>query len=180
MSQWYQTHCYCTTRASAILLIDVCGVHRLVWRCCLDHIGVHRLVWRCCLDHNYWCPQACLTVLFRSCWCPQACLTVLFRSCWCPQACLTVLSDNKQCAQTPYLVSVMTGWRYGGGTQATIYMYLSGLAGRSVRREFSDATRPLFASGGEDWFLLATRKDLGDLQSLHVWHVGSRASRPDW
>ena len=107
---------------------------------------------------------------------PSQCNPVNF----CPQACLTVLSDNKRCARTPYLVSVMTGWRYGGGTQATTYMYLSGVAGRSVRRELSDATRPLFQSGGEDWFLLATRKDLGDLQSLHVWHVGSRASRPDW
>ena len=98
--------------------------------------------------------------------------------CW--QACLTVLADNKRCARMPYLVSVMTGWRYNAGTHATVYMYLNGIAGRSVRREFSDTTRPLFEAGGEDWFLLATRRELGDLQSLRLWHVGSRSSQPDW
>lgn len=56
---------------------------------------------------------------------------------------------------------------------------LYGSEGRSEPHHLADPHKPAFERGALDVFLLATRRPLGELHSLRLWHDNSGAS-PAW
>ncbi|KAK3597481.1 hypothetical protein CHS0354_041902 [Potamilus streckersoni] len=87
--------------------------------------------------------------------------------------------DNHPSHQYMYVVCVVTGWWMRAGTTANVYMYMSGLAGISPVYCLSRTRRKCFQSGAEDWILVTTKRSLGVLKSVTVWHDNTGQS-PEW
>ncbi|VDI55403.1 Hypothetical predicted protein [Mytilus galloprovincialis] len=80
-----------------------------------------------------------------------------------------------------YLMCIVTGWRYDARTTANVSCYIKGNNGQSARHCLSRTSSPqvLFTSGGEDWFLITSSYDIGDMVNVIVWHDNSGSS-PSW
>ncbi|XP_071122899.1 uncharacterized protein [Mytilus edulis] len=80
-----------------------------------------------------------------------------------------------------YLMCIVTGWRYDARTTANVSCYIKGNTGQSARHCLSRTSSPqvLFTSGGEDWFLITSSYDIGDMVNVIVWHDNSGSS-PSW
>ncbi|KAL5005145.1 hypothetical protein ScPMuIL_018601 [Solemya velum] len=89
------------------------------------------------------------------------------------------LQDNKPGNMYMYLVCVITRWWTAAGTTANVFLQLKGNDDYSARHCLSDIPRKCFLAGSEDWFLITTPRDLGDLASVQVWH-DSTGESPSW
>ncbi|XP_077978705.1 polycystin-1-like protein 2 [Glandiceps talaboti] len=94
-----------------------------------------------------------------------------------------VLSDNDPKATFNYHVTVFTGARAGAGTTAHVALTITGAWGKSITHilnpSTSESNRKVLQSGGVDSFLLTTRKYLGELKSIRLWHDNANKS-PSW
>ncbi|KAH0619745.1 hypothetical protein JD844_000691 [Phrynosoma platyrhinos] len=93
---------------------------------------------------------------------------------------VTVLADNDPSACFLYLVQVFTGYRRGAGTSAQAILTLYGAEGRSRPHVLQHLeAHGGFERGGMDAFLLATRRPLGDLHAVRLWH-NEAGPNPSW
>ncbi|XP_025102590.1 polycystic kidney disease protein 1-like 2 isoform X2 [Pomacea canaliculata] len=92
---------------------------------------------------------------------------------------IAVLEDNSKDDEHLYLVCTVTGWGRNTGTTSNVYIYLSGTAAKTRVHRLADAERDIFFSGAENWFLISSPHDLGDLTSVIIWHDNTGSS-PDW
>ncbi|XP_066494036.1 polycystin-1-like protein 3 [Tiliqua scincoides] len=92
---------------------------------------------------------------------------------------VTLLADNEAGAHFPYLVQVFTGYRRGAGTSAKVILTLYGAEGRSEPHLLQHPQTPCLERGEMDAFLFATRRPLGDLHAIRLWH-NSAGPDPSW
>ncbi|XP_028934523.1 polycystic kidney disease and receptor for egg jelly-related protein [Ornithorhynchus anatinus] len=92
---------------------------------------------------------------------------------------VVVLPDNDPFDKVCYLVSVYTGSRAGAGTTADVFVQIIGTQGASEAHCLRHPDYRPFLRGRADSFLLTTRRDLGDVYSLRVWH-NNRGGSPHW
>lgn len=81
---------------------------------------------------------------------------------------------------TYYQVSVYTGTKDGAGTDAKIYISLYGTNGRlenKLLKDYSD--KDDFESGDVNIIILSSSIDLGNINSIKIWHDNS-GKRPGW
>ncbi|XP_074446202.1 polycystin family receptor for egg jelly [Larus michahellis] len=89
------------------------------------------------------------------------------------------LPDNDPFDKMSYLVTLYTGSRWGSGTKADVFLQLIGQNGTSDVHCLCHPDFLSFQQGSTDCFLLTTKKDLGDICSLRVWH-NNKGSSPGW
>ncbi|NXJ89901.1 PKDRE protein, partial [Corythaixoides concolor] len=92
---------------------------------------------------------------------------------------IIVLPDNDPCDEVGFLVTLYTGSRWGAGTKADVFLQLIGKNGTSAIHCLRHPRFLCFQQGSIDCFLLTTKKDLGDICSLRVWH-NNKGSSPSW
>ncbi|KAK2174017.1 hypothetical protein NP493_835g01027 [Ridgeia piscesae] len=85
------------------------------------------------------------------------------------EADLIFFRDNVEDACYYYLVTVMTGWKNGGGTTSAVALYIAGTRA-STRVHVIHDSKCVLETGSEKWFLLTTKMSLGDMRRLTVWH----------
>ncbi|XP_055393779.1 polycystin family receptor for egg jelly-like [Bubalus kerabau] len=90
-----------------------------------------------------------------------------------------VLLDNDPYDNVCYLVTVFTGSRCASGTRANVFIQLHGTEGSSDVHCLSHPQFRTLYRGSICTFLLVTKKDLGDIHSLRVWHNNEGRS-PEW
>ncbi|XP_078670977.1 polycystin-1-like protein 2 isoform X2 [Branchiostoma floridae x Branchiostoma belcheri] len=78
-----------------------------------------------------------------------------------------------------YQVLVFTGARADASTSAKVSIILHGEYGTSGPHTLDDVTRVTFMEGGVDTFVVTSRRPLGVLMALHVWH-DNRGLDPSW
>ncbi|XP_008843053.1 polycystic kidney disease and receptor for egg jelly-related protein [Nannospalax galili] len=92
---------------------------------------------------------------------------------------VVILPDNDPYDNICYLVTIFTGSRLGSGTRANVFVQLSGTKGTS---DVHCLSHPYFKSlyrGSINTFLLTTQQDLGNIQSIRMWH-DNEGEAPDW
>ncbi|XP_048195309.1 polycystic kidney disease and receptor for egg jelly-related protein [Perognathus longimembris pacificus] len=90
-----------------------------------------------------------------------------------------ILPDNDPYDNICYLVTVFTGSRCGSGTRADVFVQLKGTESTS---DVHCLSHPYFATlyaGSINTFLLTTKRDLGDIRSIRVWH-NNEGTAPSW
>ncbi|KAH9495980.1 Polycystic kidney disease protein 1-like 2, partial [Bulinus truncatus] len=92
---------------------------------------------------------------------------------------VTVLDDNKEDHSYIYLICVITGWFARAYTTSNVFIVIKGSWSKSETRLLNDTTKKLFQSGSENWFLLTTKEDLGNIQSIELWTDFS-GCHPSW
>ncbi|XP_077166176.1 polycystin family receptor for egg jelly-like [Paroedura picta] len=92
---------------------------------------------------------------------------------------ILVLPDNDPYHRVCYLVTVYTGSRLGSGTTADVFVELIGQNGVSEVHRLEHPAFPILFRAAVDTFLLTTKKDLGDIVSIHIWH-NNGGSSPNW
>ncbi|NWX90256.1 PKDRE protein, partial [Nothoprocta pentlandii] len=92
---------------------------------------------------------------------------------------IIVLPDNDPFDKVCFLVTVYTGSRFGAGTTADVFLQLIGQDGTSDVHCLKHPHFPSFHQGSTDTFLLTTKKDLGDICALRVWH-NNQGPSPSW
>ncbi|XP_044084545.1 polycystic kidney disease and receptor for egg jelly-related protein-like [Neovison vison] len=90
-----------------------------------------------------------------------------------------ILLDNDPYDKVCYLVTVFTGSRYRAGTRADVFMQLMGTEGASDVHCLSHPHFTTLYRGGINTFLLTTKRDLGDIHSIRVWH-NNEGKSPSW
>ncbi|XP_012936972.2 polycystic kidney disease protein 1-like 2 [Aplysia californica] len=92
---------------------------------------------------------------------------------------VTILEDNLDDHEYLYLVCVVTGLSSQASTSSNVFLFLKGTWAKSTCHILRDDTRRLFQSGDQNWFVLTTAQDLGELMSIVVWTDFS-GSQPAW
>uniref|UniRef100_A0A8C4J5U9 Polycystin family receptor for egg jelly n=1 Tax=Dromaius novaehollandiae TaxID=8790 RepID=A0A8C4J5U9_DRONO len=92
---------------------------------------------------------------------------------------IIVLPDNDPFDKVCFLVTLYTGSRLGAGTKADVFLQLIGQDGTSDVHCLQHPHFPSFRQGSTDTFLLTTKRDLGDICSLRVWH-NNKGPSPSW
>ncbi|XP_021153008.1 polycystin family receptor for egg jelly [Columba livia] len=92
---------------------------------------------------------------------------------------IIVLPDNDPFDKVGFLVTLYTGSRWGAGTRADVFLQLIGKNGTSDVHHLRHPHFLCFQQGSTDCFLLTTKKELGDLCSLRVWH-NNKGPNPGW
>ncbi|XP_048371306.1 polycystic kidney disease and receptor for egg jelly-related protein-like [Sphaerodactylus townsendi] len=92
---------------------------------------------------------------------------------------ILVLPDNDPFHRVCYVVTVYTGSRVGSGTTADVFIELIGQNAVSDVHRLQHPTFPILFRAAVNTFLITTKKDLGDIFSLHVWH-NNGGSSPNW
>ncbi|XP_027986851.2 polycystin family receptor for egg jelly [Eptesicus fuscus] len=90
-----------------------------------------------------------------------------------------VLPDNDPYDDMCYLVTVFTGSRCGSGTRANVFVQLRGTQSTSDVHCLSHPQFKTLYRGSVHTFLLTTSRDLGDVQSIRVWH-NNEGRAPGW
>ncbi|EPQ20107.1 Polycystic kidney disease and receptor for egg jelly-related protein [Myotis brandtii] len=90
-----------------------------------------------------------------------------------------VLPDNDPYDNICYLVTVFTGSRCGSGTRANVFVQLTGTQNTSDVHCLSHPHFKTLYRGSVHTFLLTTSRDLGDIQSIRVWH-NNEGHAPGW
>ncbi|XP_045635448.1 polycystic kidney disease and receptor for egg jelly-related protein-like [Ursus americanus] len=90
-----------------------------------------------------------------------------------------ILLDNDPYDKVCYLVTIFTGSRCGAGTKADVFVQLKGTEGESDVHCLSHPYFPTLYRGGINTFLLTTKRDLGDIRSIRVWH-NNEGKAPSW
>ncbi|XP_005379562.1 PREDICTED: polycystic kidney disease and receptor for egg jelly-related protein isoform X2 [Chinchilla lanigera] len=93
--------------------------------------------------------------------------------------CVVVLPDNDPYDSVCYLVTVFTGSRCGAGTTANVFVQLRGTEGTSDVHWLSHPHFGTLFRGSISTFLLTTKRDLGDIRSIRVWH-SNEGKAPSW
>ncbi|XP_052760826.1 polycystic kidney disease protein 1-like 2 [Mya arenaria] len=83
---------------------------------------------------------------------------------------ITPLRDNTLGDSNYYLIKVMTGMRRGAGTTSRITFVLTGDKGDTGPREMFDGVRKKFSTGSVMSFFMASKRHLGSLEHLYIWH----------
>ncbi|VDO00120.1 unnamed protein product, partial [Rodentolepis nana] len=83
---------------------------------------------------------------------------------------ITPLAENNPADEYLYEILVCTGMRKSAGTKSTVCMQLNGTKDGTLPCTLRDPHRQVLSRGNVDRFLLATRKPLGDLRFLRLWH----------
>lgn len=91
------------------------------------------------------------------------------------------LADNLIEDLYAYLIIVRTGKRSSSGTTSTVFVKLKGAKAKTQSHILNrpDPANRLLQRCGEDWFVLATRKHLGELVGLKLW-FDSDGCRASW
>ncbi|NXA53841.1 PKDRE protein, partial [Nothocercus julius] len=92
---------------------------------------------------------------------------------------IIVLPDNDPFDKVCFVVTLYTGSRLGAGTTADVFLQLVGQDGTSDVHCLRHPHFPSFHQGSTDTFLLTTKKDLGDICTLRVWH-NNKGPSPSW
>ncbi|BFZ04243.1 hypothetical protein BsWGS_07282 [Bradybaena similaris] len=92
---------------------------------------------------------------------------------------VTILDDNRENQNYVYLICIVTGWSASSATSSNVFISLKGSWYQSDNHVLQDPTRFLFRSGAEDWFVLTTEDDIGELLAVVVWTDFSGAY-PNW
>ncbi|GFS27261.1 polycystic kidney disease 1 like 1 [Elysia marginata] len=92
---------------------------------------------------------------------------------------VSVLADNLDQHTYVYLVGVITGRSSSAGTTSNVYIYLNGSWSRSNTHHLYDSTKYLFQKGANNWFILTTSDDIGEILSIVLWTDFSGA-HPSW
>lgn len=92
---------------------------------------------------------------------------------------VVVLPDNDPNDTTCYLLTFFTGSRCCAGTSADVFVQLRGSEGISDVHCLSHPQIKSLYRGSINTFLLTTPTDLGDIQSLRVWH-NNEGLAPSW
>ncbi|KGL76395.1 Polycystic kidney disease and receptor for egg jelly-related protein, partial [Tinamus guttatus] len=92
---------------------------------------------------------------------------------------IIVLPDNDPFDKVCFVVTLYTGSRLGAGTSADVFLQLVGQDGTSDVHCLQHPHFPSFHQGSTDTFLLTTKKDLGDISALRVWH-NNQGPSPSW
>lgn len=90
-----------------------------------------------------------------------------------------VLPDNDPYDNICYLVTFFTGSRCGSGTRADVFVQLTGTQSTSNVHCLSHPHFKTLYQGSVHTFLLTTSRDLGDIQSIRVWH-NNEGHAPGW
>ncbi|MBZ3889290.1 Polycystic kidney disease and receptor for egg jelly-related protein [Sciurus carolinensis] len=90
-----------------------------------------------------------------------------------------ILPDNDPYDCMCYLVTVFTGSRWGSGTRANVFVQLKGTKNSSDVHCLSHPYFKTLYRGSINTFLLTTKSDLGDIQSIRVWH-NNEGKAPSW
>ena len=85
------------------------------------------------------------------------------------------LRDNDPSDKYVYEVIFFTGYQKGSATDSVVSFVLSGDHSETETREIypSECPRKPFRNGASDSFVMTTRRPLGPLQYLRVWHDNS-------
>ncbi|XP_077614026.1 polycystin family receptor for egg jelly [Crocuta crocuta] len=89
------------------------------------------------------------------------------------------LPDNDPYDKVCYLLTVFTGIRCGAGTRANVFIQLKGTEGDSNVHCLSHPYFTTLYQGSINTFLLTTKRDLGDIHSIRVWH-NNEGRAPSW
>ncbi|XP_033125654.1 polycystic kidney disease and receptor for egg jelly-related protein-like [Anneissia japonica] len=92
---------------------------------------------------------------------------------------VTPLKDNDPRDKIKYEITVFTGVKKRSGTSATVSFMISGDEGGSGIRVFQDEKRKIFERGGIDTFILTTKRTLGQLIHIRIWH-NNKGKHPSW
>ncbi|NXA39959.1 PKDRE protein, partial [Eudromia elegans] len=92
---------------------------------------------------------------------------------------IIVLPDNDPFDKVCFLVTIYTGSRLGAGTTADVFLQLIGQDGTSDVHCLQHPHFPSFCQGSTDTFLLTTKKDLGDICAMRLWH-NNKGPSPSW
>lgn len=93
---------------------------------------------------------------------------------------VVVLDDNFPGEEWPYLLTVYTSFWIGAGTEAIVGVRLYGKKGMSrihILNQLSQ--RKVLKSNCDDWFLIFTPKNLGEIEKIHIFTNFSGFS-PEW
>jgi hypothetical protein len=85
-----------------------------------------------------------------------------------------VLKDEQPCEHM-YLISILTGWRCGGGTASNVMLQLQGTKGDTKVLAIPNRHGSMFQSGAEEWFAVGTRQSLGTVYRIFVGHDGCQS-----
>ncbi|MBN3291650.1 PKDRE protein, partial [Polypterus senegalus] len=90
-----------------------------------------------------------------------------------------ILADNDPYDKMIYLLTTYTGSRRRAGTSANVYVRLRGSDGVSEHHVLNQHEPVTFMRGDINTFLVTAAHDLGELESIDIWHDNSGPS-PDW
>ncbi|XP_071956900.1 polycystin-1-like protein 2 [Antedon mediterranea] len=83
------------------------------------------------------------------------------------------LTDNSNEDRYFYEVTVVTADRLSSATNSKVSFIISGSDNDTSVRTFDKIDRPIFRRGAVDKFLMSTRRDLGNLETVRIWHDNS-------
>ncbi|XP_043202140.1 polycystic kidney disease protein 1-like 2 [Amphibalanus amphitrite] len=87
------------------------------------------------------------------------------------------MPDNVESDKYLYEVMVYTGHKSDAATDSVVSMVLVGDKDETCPRTFGKPKRKFFRKGGQDAFVMACPRPLGDLLHLRVWHDNSGVGR---
>ncbi|XP_045474270.1 uncharacterized protein LOC123680420 isoform X2 [Harmonia axyridis] len=99
----------------------------------------------------------------------------------CTQQAIYLLSDVIRDNRYGYLIIINTSLRLGAGTTSNVMIRLKGVRGDSEPHvlNYPDPLMFILQRHGEDWFLLATRDNLGRIKEIELW-IDGVGSSPSW
>ncbi|XP_071965421.1 uncharacterized protein [Antedon mediterranea] len=92
---------------------------------------------------------------------------------------VTPLKDNDPRDKIKYEITVFTGVKKRAGTSATVSFMIAGEEGETGIRVFQDEKRKIFERGNIDSFVLTTKRSLGQLVHIRIWH-NNKGKHPSW
>ncbi|XP_021486515.2 polycystin family receptor for egg jelly [Meriones unguiculatus] len=92
---------------------------------------------------------------------------------------VVILTDNDPFDNICYLITIFTGSRWGSSTRANVFIQLMGTESTSDVHCLSHPYFRTLSRGSINTFLLTTKNDLGDINSIHVWH-DNEGKAPSW
>ncbi|XP_045474272.1 uncharacterized protein LOC123680421 [Harmonia axyridis] len=97
------------------------------------------------------------------------------------QQAIYLLSDVVRDDRYGYLIIINTSFRLGAGTTSNVMIRLKGVRGDSEPHvlNYPDPLMYILQRHGEDWFLLATRDNLGKITEIELW-IDGVGSSPSW
>ncbi|XP_046670146.1 uncharacterized protein LOC124360502 isoform X2 [Homalodisca vitripennis] len=84
-----------------------------------------------------------------------------------------VLQDNYPGEEYAYLIVVYTAFNIGSGTDANVGIQLIGSYATSRAHILRSNERKVLRRNSDDWFLIFTRRHLGTLEYMNIWHDNS-------
>ncbi|XP_052819342.1 uncharacterized protein LOC128245129 isoform X2 [Mya arenaria] len=92
----------------------------------------------------------------------------------------SLLIDNDIADSSFYIIRVYTGLRSGSGTDSKIGFVLVGESGDTGIRRLDDDTHIGFEQGSVRTFVMSTRRYIGDLLCMRIWHDDTGGNNSSW